>query len=102
MNRGKLLASRDPHPPPRQDVGMPATPSACPRSSKQFDCAIGTGACRCAGVEVEETMRAALAQYYDGCLCRDCLQAIGDERPQVPTVRAFLASQLRRKRRRQA
>jgi hypothetical protein len=78
---------------------MSAPANACPRCSRDFDCGIGTGTCWCAGVDVAETMRAALAQYYDGCLCPECLQSLDDERPQVPTVRAFLASQLKRKRR---
>lgn len=79
---------------------MSSTPSVCPRCSTTFVCGVDTGACWCAGVGVDETTRAALAQYYDGCLCRDCLQSLEDGRPQVPTVRAFLTSQLKRKSRR--
>ena len=76
---------------------MPATSTACPRCSRSFECGIGTGSCWCAEVDMNEITRAALAQYYDGCLCRECLQSLEDERPQVPTVRAFLKSQLERK-----
>ena len=79
---------------------MATTANACPRCSTQFECGIGTGSCWCAGVKTNQTTRAALAQYYDGCLCPNCLQSIDDERPAVPTVREFLASQLKLKRRR--
>lgn len=81
---------------------MSTTPSACPRCSQEFDCGIATGACWCADVDISTTTRSALAQFYDGCLCRECLESINADRPQAPTVRAFLASQLRRKRDRKA
>ncbi len=77
---------------------MTATPSVCPRCSSEFDCGIDTGACWCAELDVHPTSRASLAQFYDGCLCRACLESIEADRPQPPTVRAFLASQLRRRR----
>jgi cysteine-rich CWC protein len=78
---------------------MSATPSVCPRCSREFDCGIGSGACWCAEVTTNGTTRAALAGFYDGCLCRECLQSMEDDRPQAPTVRAFLRSQLEAKRR---
>lgn len=78
---------------------MSTTPSACPRCSTPFECGIETGACWCATVTVNATRRAAFAEFYDGCLCRECLESLEAERPATPTVRAFLASQLRRKRR---
>ena len=80
---------------------MAVTPSVCPRCSREFDCGIESGACWCADVTTNGAMRAALASYYDGCLCRDCLESREDARPQVPSVRAFLLSQLKRKRGRQ-
>ena len=76
---------------------MSTRPSVCPRCSKPFGCGIDTGACWCAGVTVHETTRAAFAQYYQGCLCRDCLESLDAGRPEIPSVRAFLAGQLRRK-----
>jgi hypothetical protein len=79
---------------------MSATPTVCPRCSNAFECGIDSGACWCAGVSVDDRTRTALAQYYEGCLCPDCLKSLEDERPQVPTVRAFLAGQFKRKRRR--
>ncbi len=75
---------------------MPATSIACPRCSRSFDCAIGTGACWCAAVDMNDVTRAALAQYYDGCLCRECLTAVQDG-PPMPSVREFLTAQLKRK-----
>jgi hypothetical protein len=77
---------------------MSTTPTTCPRCSRPFECGIDTGACWCADVEVKPAVRAALAQYYDGCLCRACLEAIEEERPQAPSVWSFLRSQLGRKR----
>lgn len=80
--------------------GMPPVPSTCPRCSREFVCGIDTGACWCATLQINDTTRAALAQYYEGCLCKECLESIEAERPQVPTVRAFLTSQLKLKRER--
>jgi hypothetical protein len=76
---------------------MPSRPSTCPRCSAAFECGIDTGACWCAEVTVSASTRAAFAQYYAGCLCRQCLESLEAARPQTPTVRAFLASQLKRK-----
>lgn len=81
---------------------MSAVPSVCPRCSTTFVCDIDGGACWCAGMDVHPTTRTSLAQYYEGCLCRDCLRSLEDGRPQVPTVRAFLSSQLKRKSRRRS
>jgi hypothetical protein len=77
---------------------MSPSPVVCPRCSTPFECGIGTGACWCKAVTLSDATRTAFSQYYDGCLCHDCLHAVEDDRPQAPTVRAFLASQLRRKR----
>jgi hypothetical protein len=79
---------------------MRAVPSAvvCPRCATPFECGVDTKSCWCREVTLSDTTRAAFAQYYEGCLCRDCLTALEAERPQPPTVRAFLASQLKRKR----
>jgi hypothetical protein len=77
---------------------MAATPSVCPRCTRGFDCGIDSGACWCADVTTNAMTRAALADYYNGCLCRECLQSIEEDRPRAPTVWAFLRSQLRRER----
>jgi hypothetical protein len=79
---------------------MSTTPTVCPRCSNEFGCGIASGACWCADVSLSDTTRTAFAQYYEGCLCSDCLTALEAGRPEVPTVRTFLASQLKRKRRR--
>jgi hypothetical protein len=76
---------------------MPTTQTTCPRCSKAFDCGIDTGACWCADVDVQPSVRTALSQYYDGCLCRECLEAIEADRPEAPSVWSFLKSQLKRK-----
>ncbi len=101
MNRGGLLARR-PAAAARQDVRMSATPVVCPRCSNVFECGVDTGSCWCADASVNDITRASLVEFYDGCLCADCLKTLEDARPPVPTVRAFLASQLRLKRRRRA
>jgi hypothetical protein len=79
---------------------MSTTPTVCPRCSNAFECGIGSGACWCADVSIGDATRSAFAQYYEGCLCRDCLTSLEADRPQAPTVRAFLASQLKRRHRR--
>jgi hypothetical protein len=78
---------------------MSPTPTVCPRCSDAFECGIGSGACWCADVTISDATRTAFTQYYEGCLCRDCLTSLEADRPQVPTVRAFLASQLKRRHR---
>lgn len=76
---------------------MSANPSVCPRCSGTFDCGIATGACWCADVRIVDATRQALADYYEGCLCRECLESLEAGRPRVPSVREFLATQLKRK-----
>jgi hypothetical protein len=88
--------SRPPSP-LRQDVGVP-TPVVCPRCSTPFDCGVDTKSCWCREVTLSDATRAAFAQFYDGCLCRDCLTTLEEERPPTPSVRAFLTAQLKRKR----
>jgi hypothetical protein len=74
---------------------MPS-PAVCPRCTQPFECGIDTGDCWCREVTLNDTTRASFAQFYDGCLCRDCLTAMED-RPAAPSVREFLAGQLKRK-----
>ena len=74
---------------------MPS-PAACPRCSASFECGVDDGACWCSEVVLNDITRASFAEFYKGCLCRDCLTALED-RPAAPSVRAFLASQLKRK-----
>lgn len=73
-------------------------PVVCPRCSTPFECSADTGGCWCNEVPLSPKTRAAFAEFFDGCLCRDCLTQLEQDRPPVPTVRAFLASQLKRKR----
>ena len=77
---------------------MSTTPVVCPRCSDVFECGVGAGSCWCADIGVNDVTRTSLAQFYDGCLCAACLRSLEDGRPQVPTVRAFLAGQLKLKR----
>ena len=73
-------------------------PAVCPRCSTPFECSADTGGCWCNEIALSAKTRAAFADYYAGCLCRECLTELEQSRPAVPTVRAFLASQLKRKR----
>ena len=76
---------------------MPS-PVVCPRCHAPFECGVDTASCWCRDVAVSDSTRAAFAQYYEGCLCRDCLIALEEQRPQAPSVRAFLTAQFKRKR----
>lgn len=82
-------------------VRMPATPpdetSLCPRCESTFACGVRSGGCWCAGVTLDDAVRADLVRFYEGCLCPDCLAFIAEVKPPRPSVREFLASQLRRK-----
>ena len=78
---------------------VPAAPAVCPRCRATFGCGVDTGGCWCRDVQLDAVTRDAFAQYYEGCLCPDCLNALSEARPAVPSVRAFLTAQLRRKRR---
>ena len=75
-----------------------ASSVVCQRCTRPFECGIDTGNCWCREVTLDDTSRAAFAEFYDGCLCRDCLTAMED-RPAAPSVREFLTAQLKRKRR---
>ena len=77
---------------------MPS-PAVCPRCANPFECGVDTGGCWCKDVVLDNTTRAAFAEYYDGCLCRDCLTAM-QGRPPTPSVREFLTAQLKRQRQR--
>ena len=80
---------------------MPATPpddtSLCPRCESAFQCGVLSGGCWCAEVTLDDAVRTDLVQFYEGCLCPACLAFLEEVKPPRPSVRAFLASQLRRK-----
>ena len=77
-------------------MGVPS-PVVCPRCSAPFECGVDTKRCWCRDVALSDATRAAFAEYYEGCLCRDCLTELEKDRPHAPSVRQFLAAQLRRK-----
>lgn len=72
------------------------TASTCPRCSEPFGCGVASGACWCAGVTLDDAVRADFARFYDGCLCPTCLHALEATRPARQPVKDFLARQLRR------
>ena len=73
------------------------SPAVCPRCKTPFECGVQTGACWCRDVTLSAATRDAFAQYYDGCLCPECLDVLDKARPTVPSVREFLMSQLKRR-----
>jgi hypothetical protein len=88
------------------DVTPPTPPESapmsdtvlCSRCSSGFECGIATGECWCAGVMLDDRIRADMALFYDGCLCPECLRSIEDSRPPAPSVWAFLRKNLKRRR----
>jgi hypothetical protein len=95
---GAACGARTTQAPPVNMCPMSPTPTVCPRCSEPFECGIDTHACWCKDVTLDDTTRAAFAQYYEGCLCPECLGALESARPATPSVRTFLANQLRRRR----
>jgi cysteine-rich CWC protein len=81
-----------PEPAPTSDTVL------CPRCSAGFECGIQTGDCWCAGVMLDDVIRADMARFYDGCLCPTCLRTIEDARPATPNVWKFLRRNLKRQR----
>jgi hypothetical protein len=70
----------------------------CPRCGAGFDCGRDSARCWCAGVTLEDSVRADFARFYEGCLCPDCLRAVEDAREPRPDVWRFLMRNLKRKR----
>jgi hypothetical protein len=70
----------------------------CPRCGSGMQCGANTGNCWCNAIVVSDAVRGDLAAFYDGCLCRACLQTLQDARPPKPKVWAFLKKNLRRPR----
>ena len=75
---------------------MPSA-AVCPRCTAPFECGSDTIDCWCNDVSLSDITRASFAEFYNGCLCRDCLAAMEEGRPATPSVRAFLTAQLKRK-----
>ncbi len=68
----------------------------CPRCGSGFQCSAKAGGCWCSNVMVSDQVRADMSAFYNGCLCRACLQTLEDSRPSKPSVWAFLKKNLRR------
>ncbi|MBI5269412.1 MAG: cysteine-rich CWC family protein [Burkholderiales bacterium] len=68
---------------------LPATPGAddaapaiCPRCQRAFRCGAASAApCACTGLVLPSPLLASLRQRYPGCLCLDCLRALGGQPP---------------------
>ncbi len=68
----------------------------CPRCGSGFACGANTANCWCNKVVVADQVRTDLASFYNGCLCRACLQEIEDSRPDKPSMWQFLKKNLKR------
>jgi hypothetical protein len=56
------------------------TTRACARCGRSFACGANADSCWCDGVVLSDGQRAALsALSITGCLCRECLEAVGSE-----------------------
>jgi hypothetical protein len=70
----------------------------CPRCGSGFQCGANTAGCWCNTVMVSDPVRSDLASFYEGCLCRACLQLLEDARPPKVNVWQFLKKNLKRDR----
>ena len=68
----------------------------CPRCEAGFECGANSSRCWCAGVMLDDKVRADMAGFYKGCLCPGCLQFIEENRPPRLSVWEFLKKNLRR------
>ncbi|MBA2591001.1 MAG: cysteine-rich CWC family protein [Pseudomonadota bacterium] len=49
----------------------------CPRCGVTFECKVGTVLiCQCSSVDLSREERAYIMDYYDDCLCADCLREL--------------------------
>jgi hypothetical protein len=70
-------------------VARPVMGDICPRCGAAFACgAAGPQPCACAGVGLSAALRQQLAQRFEGCLCRACLQALVNGAPLQPAAAA--------------
>jgi len=68
---------------------LPVMSDTCPRCGAAFACgAAGPQPCACASVGLSPALRQALAQRFEGCLCRACLQALANGAPLEPAAAA--------------
>jgi hypothetical protein len=52
----------------------------CPRCNHSFECKCGTiQLCLCMSVQLDDAQREFIAEQYDGCLCRDCLDELAQK-----------------------
>ena len=52
----------------------------CPRCNKIFECKPGNiTQCFCFSINIKSEIKKILEQYYNECLCHDCLQYLQQE-----------------------
>ncbi|WP_461081844.1 cysteine-rich CWC family protein [Spirosoma flavus] len=55
-------------------------PTNCPRCGGSFACRADTiGLCQCQVVRLTEDQRQYVSSLFQGCLCANCLRALGSE-----------------------
>lgn len=60
-------------------------PARCARCGQTFGCGAASDApCACSRVRLTEALRAQLRESYSGCLCLDCLRALGAQAVDEP------------------
>ena len=70
-----------------EQAALPVLSDTCPRCGAAFACgAAGPQPCACAGVGLSAALRQELAQRFEGCLCKACLQALVDGAPLEPAA----------------
>jgi len=70
-----------------EQAALPVLSDTCPRCGAAFACgAAGPQPCACAGVGLSTALRQVLAQRFEGCLCKACLQALVDGAPLEPAA----------------
>jgi len=48
----------------------------CESCGSEFKCEIGIKGCWCSKVDLTDEVRAELAEKYDDCLCKNCLEGV--------------------------
>ena len=46
----------------------------CEACGEDFQCEIALGGCWCSKIDLTDVQRAAIAEKYEDCLCRRCLE----------------------------
>ncbi|RNA64667.1 hypothetical protein CR163_005080 [Prosthecochloris sp. ZM_2] len=59
----------------KRDGHEEATVVVCPRCGKEFECSRSAD-CWCSQLEIPEDVARYLAEHYESCVCRACLEEL--------------------------